>query len=509
MPENTGEEKKRRRGKPTPKKTPMREREPLERIKHFFEVPYGYSPEEAVQEAQRCLMCPRPFCIDGCPVEIDIPGFIDLIVQKDFLGALLKIKETNSLPAICGRVCPQEEQCEVKCVLSKRWEPVAIGRLERFVADYVAEHKLEPEPVVPEPNGYKVAIVGSGPAGLTIAGMMVGWGYKAVIYEALHEPGGVLTYGIPDFRLPPEVTRREINDLKKLGVEVITDFIVGRTATVDQLLTEFGYDAVFLGTGAGLPRFMNIPGENLVGIYSANEFLTRVNLMKAYRFPEYDTPVLRGKRVATIGAGNVSMDSARCALRLGAEESLIVYRRSPEEMPARIEEIHHAEQEGVKFHLLTLPLEYKGDEKGWVKKMVLQKQELGEPDESGRRRPVPIKGSEYEMDVDIVVVAIGQVPTPLIHQSQPDIAITKWNTLDANYETGATTKPGVFAGGDCIRGAATVILAMGDARKAAYAMDYYIKNKTKPGIWEELRAATESYVPKREVAEESEEEPET
>jgi len=490
-------EQKRKRGKPAPKKTPMREREPLERIRHFFEVPHGYNEEEAVAEALRCLQCPKPVCIEGCPVEIDIPAFIDLIANRDFLGALLKIKETNALPAICGRVCPQEEQCEIKCVLARRWEPVAIGRLERFAADYVAERNLEPKPTLPALTGFRVAVVGSGPAGLTVAGMLAGMGHEATVFESLHEPGGVLTYGIPDFRLPPEVTRREIQYLREMGVQIMTSFVAGRTATIDSLLTDMGFDAVFLGTGAGLPRFMDIPGENLVGIYSANEFLTRVNLMKAYRFPEFDTPVIRGKRVAVIGAGNVSMDSARCALRLGAEESIIVYRRSSVEVPARAEEVHHAEEEGVKFYCLHAPTEYRGDERGWVKSMVVEKMELGEPDESGRRKPVPT-GQLTEMEIDLVVVAIGQVPTPLIHQTQPDIKITKWNTIDANTETGATTKPGVFAGGDCIRGAATVILAMGDARKATYAIDHYLRNKGKPGLWDELRAATVSFVPKRE-----------
>ncbi len=486
---------RKRRGKPTPKKTPMPERPPEERVKDFLEVPLGYTPELAQQEAQRCLMCPRPFCVEGCPVQIDIPAFIDKIAEGDFLGAYLKIKETNYLPAICGRVCPQEEQCESKCVVGKRWEPVAIGRLERFVADYVAEHGLEPEPQLPEPTGFKVAIVGSGPAGLTAAGLLASMGHKPVIYEALHEPGGVLTYGIPDFRLPPEITRREIENLKRMGVEIVTNFVVGKTATVDELLTEFGYDAVFLGTGAGLPRFTGTPGENLNGIYSANEFLTRINLMKAYKFPEYDTPVKRGQRVAVVGAGNVAMDAARSAKRLGAERVMILYRRTFNEMTARIEEIEHAREEGIEFHILTLPVEYIGDEEGWVRKVKCVKMKLGEPDESGRRRPIPIPGTEFEIEVDLVVIAIGQAPTPLIAQTTPGLEVTKWNTIKVNPETMATTKPGVFAGGDCIRGSATVILAMGDARKAAYAIDYYLKNKDKPGIWEELQQATKSFVP--------------
>ncbi|MEO0092383.1 MAG: NADPH-dependent glutamate synthase [candidate division WOR-3 bacterium] len=463
--------------KPNPKKTPMREQAPQERIKNFQEVPYGYSSEEAILEAQRCLQCKKPTCVKGCPVEIDIPGFIARIAEKDFIGAIRILKKKNVLPAICGRVCPQEDQCEKECVLAKKMEPVGIGRLERFAADWEAG---QGKPEIPEkhpPTGKKVAVVGSGPAGLVFAGDMAQLGHEVVLFEALHKAGGVLVYGIPEFRLPKAIVQREVEYVESLGVKLITSFVVGRTKTVDELLQDF--DAVFIGTGAGLPWFMNIPGENLNGIYSANEYLVRSNLMKAYLFPEYDTPIVRGKRVAVIGGGNVAMDAARTALRLGAEKSMIIYRRSKTEMPARIEEIHHAEEEGVHFEFLTLPVKYYGDENGWVKEMECLRMELGEPDASGRRRPIAIPNSEFRIPVDTVVVAIGQSPNPLIPQTTPGLEIGKHGNIIADEKTGKTTKKGVFAGGDIVTGAATVILAMGAGRIAARACDEYLKT----GIW--------------------------
>ncbi|HID93027.1 MAG TPA: NADPH-dependent glutamate synthase [bacterium (Candidatus Stahlbacteria)] len=459
--------------KPPLKKTPMKEQDPKERIKNFDEVPFGYSEDEAVAEAKRCLQCKKPKCVDGCPVEIDIPGFIDLIANRDFRGAAKLIKEKNVLPAICGRVCPQEDQCEKVCVLTKMGEPVGIGRLERFAADWEATHgEIEIPPKKP-PTGKKVAVVGSGPAGLTVAGDLVQMGHDVTLFEALHKPGGVLVYGIPEFRLPKSIVAREVDYVQKLGVKLVTGFVVGKTKTVDELLKEF--DAVFVGTGAGLPWFMGIPGENYNGIYSANEYLTRSNLMKAYLFPKYDTPIVRGKRVAVIGGGNVAMDSARTALRLGAEKSIVIYRRSRKEMPARNEEIAHAEEEGVHFEFLTLPVRYHADADGWVKEAECIRMELGEPDASGRRRPIPIEGSNFKIPVDTVVVAIGQSPNPLVPSTTPGIETGKHGNIITDEETCKTSKRGVFAGGDIATGAATVILAMGAGKKAARAIDEYLK----------------------------------
>ena len=455
-----------------PTKTKMREQPPKERIHNNLEVPYGYSEEEAINEAKRCLKCKKPLCVNGCPVEINIPGFVSLIAEGEFRGAIWVLKEMNVLPAVCGRVCPQEEQCEKLCILGKKMEPVAIGRLERFAADWEAkqgESELLPKD---KPTGKRIAIVGSGPAGITVAGDLIQLGYEITMFEALHEPGGVLIYGIPEFRLPKRIVAREIDFLCKMGVRLEKNLIVGTALTVDELLQE--YDAVFLGTGAGLPWFMDIPGENLNNIYSANEYLTRANLMKAYLFPEYDTPIALGKRVATIGGGNVAMDSARTALRLGSEKSFIIYRRSRIEMPARDEEIHHAEQEGVIFNLLTNPVAYYGDEDGNVKEVECIRMKLGEPDSSGRRRPVPIEGSNFRIPVDVVVVSIGNSPNPLIPNTTPGLEISRWGTIVIDEETGKTSKKGVFAGGDVATGAATVISAMGAGRKAARAMQQYV-----------------------------------
>lgn len=455
---------------------PMPEQPPQERIKNFKEVPLGYTPEQALAEAGRCLKCKKPGCVPCCPVEVDIPGFISLVSEGKFFEAAAKIRETNSLPAVCGRVCPQEDQCEKGCVLGKKWEPVAIGRLERFVADYDRTHgKFEMPPMDP-PTGKRVAVVGSGPAGLTLAGDLIKKGHEVTIFEALHEPGGVLIYGIPEFRLPKEIVKAEVDYLKRLGVKIETDVVVGKTVTVDELLGEEGYHAVFLGVGAGLPVFMNIPGENLCGIYSANEYLTRSNLMKAYLFPEYDTPIAVGKNVVVLGAGNVAMDAARTALRLGAETVRIVYRRSRQEMPARAEEIHHAEEEGIIFELLTNPVRFIGDERGWVKAMECVRMELGEPDASGRRRPIPIPGSEFILETDMAIVAIGTMANPLIPSTTPGLETNRWGYIVTD-DTGRTSKEGVWAGGDIVTGAATVILAMGAGRKAAKAIHEYLMSK--------------------------------
>ncbi len=456
-------------------KTPMREQPPEERIHNYNEVPYGYTPEQAMAEAQRCLQCKRPFCMEGCPVGIDVPTFIELVAEGDFRGAINLIRTANALPAVTGRVCPQETQCEGVCLMGKKHEPVAIGRLERFLADWEAAQGDLPVPPLPPPTGKKVAVVGAGPAGITVAADLAKMGHSVTIFEALHEPGGVLTYGIPEFRLPKAIVAREVDYVRSLGVELVTDFVVGQTATIDELLEEEGFDAVFLGTGAGLPWFLNIPGENLNGVYSANEYLTRVNLMKAYQFPFYDTPVAVGQRVITIGGGNVAMDSARTVLRLGSEESIIVYRRSREEMPARAEEIHHAEEEGVQFMLLTTPLALHGDENGRVKEVECIKNELGEPDASGRRRPVPIPGSEFRIPADVVIMAIGQSPNPLIPKTTHDLETAKRGEVVVDEETMKTSKKGVFAGGDVATGGATVILAMGQARIAAKAIDEYLR----------------------------------
>ncbi|RLE01841.1 MAG: glutamate synthase (NADPH), homotetrameric [Candidatus Aminicenantes bacterium] len=454
----------------------MPERNPEERNKDFSEVNLGLRAKAAQLKASRCLDCANPQCVLGCPVRIDIPTFIKLIEKGKFIESVRKIKETNSLPAICGRVCPQESQCEAFCNLKKATGvPVAIGNLERFVADY---ERLQGEVYIPPsapPTGHKVAVIGAGPAGLTVAGELVKKGHQVTVFEALHVAGGVLVYGIPEFRLPKSILEAEVDYLKKLGVEFKMNFVVGLTATLDDLREE-GYEAFFIGTGAGLPNFMRVPGENLIGVYSANEYLTRVNLMRAYAFPEYDTPVFRGKRAAVIGGGNVAMDAVRTAKRLGAEEATIVYRRSRKEMPAREEEIKHAEEEGIKFHFLTAPIRYIGDEHHRVKAMECIQMKLGEPDSSGRRRPVPIPGSEFIMEVDMVVVAIGQSPNPLIPQTTPNLKVGKWGNVEVDWETMATSIEGVYAGGDIIRGGATVILAMGDGRIAAREIDKYLRS---------------------------------
>lgn len=461
---------------PSKKKLDLRRREmpkqPVEvRRRNFNEVALGYSPETAVEEAQRCLDCPRPGCVAGCPVEIDIPGFIRCIAAKDFTGGIRVIKEKNCLPAICGRVCPQEEQCEEACLLKKRGGQIAIGRLERFLADWEAAQCEVEIPQVPPPTGRSVAVVGGGPAGLTVAGDLIKLGHRVTIFEALHKMGGVLVYGIPEFRLPKAIVQREVDYLRRLGVEIITDFVVGKTRTVDSLLEE--YDAVFIGSGAGLPWFMNIPGENLNGVYSANEYLTRMNLMKGFLFPDYHTPIKEHKRVAVIGGGNVAMDCARTALRLGAEVR-IVYRRSREELPAREEEIENAEEEGVIFDFLTLPVRYLADSQGWVKEMECLKMKLGEPDASGRRRPIPIEGSEYRLPVDAVICAIGNSPNPLIAATTPGLEVGKNGNLVVDEATGKTSRERIWAGGDVVTGAATVILAMGAGRKAARSIHEYL-----------------------------------
>ena len=446
------------------------------RNKNFEEVALGYTKEMAIDEAQRCLNCPKPRCVDGCPVNVEIPKFIKAVSEENFAEAIKILKRKNSLSAVCGRVCPQENQCESKCVLGIKGEPVAIGRLERFVADYAREHgldKVEASEIVAK--GKKVAIVGSGPSGLTAAGDLAKLGYDVTIYEAFHVAGGVLMYGIPQFRLPKEIVQHEIKALKDLGVKIVVNAVIGRTFTIKELMEEEGFDAVYVGTGAGLPYFMDIDGENLNGVYSANEFLTRVNLMKAYQFPKVATPVYCGKKAAIVGAGNVAMDAARTAKRLGAEHVYIVYRRGEDEMPARKEEIHHAKEEGIELRLLNNPVRILGDDKGWVNGLECVKMELGEPDASGRRSPVEVKGSEYVLDVDMVVMAIGQGPNPLIKQTTPELEVNKRGNIVAN-EVGATSIPGVFAGGDIVTGAATVISAMGAGKRAAAAIDEYLNN---------------------------------
>ncbi|MCD6169428.1 MAG: NADPH-dependent glutamate synthase [Candidatus Latescibacteria bacterium] len=446
------------------------------RVRNFNEVALGYSAQQAVKEASRCLQCKKPSCISGCPVNIDIPGFIKLITEKDFEGAFYKIRENNSLPAICGRVCPQESQCEKLCVLGRRGEPVAIGRLERFVADYsLQKGKIKIEKVA-KSNGKRVAVVGSGPAGLTVAGDLAKMGYEVTVFEGLHKPGGVLVYGIPEFRLPKAIVQQEIDSISRMGVRIKTNMVIGKVYTVDELLQN-GFDAVFIGSGAGLPRFMHIPGENLNGVYSANEYLTRTNLMKAYLFPEYHTPIKSGRKVAVIGGGNVAMDSARTALRLGAEKVFNIYRRSRTEMPARAEEVENAEEEGVEFVFLSAPVRIIGDEQGWVRAIECVRMELGEPDESGRRRPIPLPGSEYTLEVDTVVVAIGTDVNPIIPSTTPDLERNPRGYIIASQETGQTSKPGVFAGGDIVTGSATVISAMGAGKKAALAIHKYLSNQ--------------------------------
>lgn len=456
--------------------TPMAKQDVLERIHNFYEVALGYNEEQAMQEAQRCLQCPKPTCIEGCPVEINIPAFIKEVKEGNFIEASIILKDKNSLPAICGRVCPQENQCQMHCILGKMGDPVAIGRLERFAADYERMKGVTVPSKKESTVKGKVAIVGSGPAGLTAAADLVKLGYDVVMFEALHAAGGVLMYGIPEFRMPKKVVQAEVDYIKKLGVEVKTDYMIGKIYTIDELF-ENGFDAVFVGTGAGLPRFMRIPGENLGGVYSANEFLIRVNLMKAYLFPEYDTPIRIGKKVAVIGGGNVAMDSARSALRLGAEEVWIVYRRSREELPARHEEVKNAEEEGIKFMFLTNPVRFLGDESGWVTGVECIKMRLGEPDESGRRRPLPIEGSEFIMDIDTAVIAIGQTPNPIIQRTTEGLETTRYGTIVAKDETGQTTREGVYAGGDVVSGAATVISAMGAGKRAARSIHKYIMSK--------------------------------
>ena len=456
-----------------PERTPVSEQPPAERIHNYKEVSLGYSADEARQEAARCLACANPACMKGCPVNVDIPAFLKLVESGDFRGAYNVIRQTNVLPAITGRVCPQENQCEGACVLSKKYEAVSIGRLERFVADWSARNNGKSEfSELPRKTGKKAAVVGAGPAGLTVAADLAKLGHLVTIFEALHEAGGVLVYGIPEFRLPKSIVQREVDHVKKLGVEIRTDFVVGNAASLDELLADF--DVIFLGNGAGLPTFLGIPGEDLGGVYSSNEYLTRANLMKAYRFPIYDTPIARGKHVITIGGGNTAMDASRIALRLGAEESSIVYRRSISELPARVEEVHHAQEEGVKFSLLTTPLAFYG-ENGRLKGLECIKNELGEADASGRRRPVPIEGSNFRIEADVAIVAVGQSPSPLISKTTPDLETNRWGVVVVDKETMKTSKKGVFAGGDVVTGGATVILAMGQGKIAAREMDKYLK----------------------------------
>ena len=454
-------------------RTAMPEQAPEVRRRNFLEVPTGYTKEMAVNEAQRCLQCKNPSCVKGCPVNVDIPGFIKLIADGDFTAAIRHIWSMNSLPAVCGRVCPQEGQCEGLCIVGKKGDPVAIGNLERFAADWERENGTGALPPKQSSTGKRVAVVGSGPSGLTVAGDLITKGHDVTVLEAFHKPGGVLVYGIPEFRLPKAIVAQEVNFLERLGVTVECNAVVGRTVSLDELFDE-GYDAIYIGVGAGLPRFMNIPGENLIGILSANEYLTRANLMKAYKFPEVDTPIPHGKNVVVLGAGNVAMDSARTAMRLGAEKVRIVYRRSRTEMPARAAEIHHAEEEGIEFFLLTNPTRYIGNDKGRLTGMECLKMELGEPDASGRRRPVPIAGSEFELECDLCIVAVGSGANPLLTSSTPDMSLNKWGYIVADEETGKTTKKAVWAGGDIVTGAATVILAMGAGRKAADSIHKYL-----------------------------------
>lgn len=451
----------------------MPEQEPKVRARNFLEVPTGYTMKMAQDEAARCLQCKKPGCVSGCPVGVDIPGFIDLIAQGDMTGAIRNLWGKNALPAVCGRVCPQEIQCEGNCIVGKKGDPVAIGNLERFCADYEREHGTGELPPKAAPTGKKVAVVGSGPSGLTVAGDLIVKGHDVTIFEAFHKPGGVLVYGIPEFRLPKAIVAQEVNFLERLGATVQCNAVVGRTVSLDELF-EQGFDAIYVGVGAGLPRFMNIPGENLVGILSANEYLTRANLMKAYMYPKVDTPIPLGKNVVVLGAGNVAMDSARTAMRLGAESVKIVYRRSREEMPARKAEIHHAEEEGIELFLLTNPTKYLGDKDGRLTGMECLRMELGEPDASGRRRPVAIKGSEFELACDLCIVAVGSGANPLLTSETPDMKLNKWGNVLADPNTGKTTKKAVWAGGDIVTGAATVILAMGAGRDAANSMHDYL-----------------------------------
>ncbi len=458
-------------------KTPrvaMPEQDPQIRARNFLEVPTGYTMKMAQEEASRCLQCRKPSCVAGCPVGVDIPGFIDLIAQGDMTGAIRNLWGKNALPAVCGRVCPQESQCEGLCIVGRKGEPVAVGNLERFCADYERENGTGELPPRGPLTGKKVAVVGAGPSGLTVAGDLIVKGHDVTIYEAFHKPGGVLVYGIPEFRLPKAIVAQEVNFLERQGVKVECNAVVGRTVSIDELF-EQGYDAVYVGVGAGLPRFMNIPGENYVGILSANEYLTRANLMKAYKYPDVDTPIPIGKNVVVLGAGNVAMDSARTAMRLGAESVKIVYRRSREEMPARNAEIHHAEEEGIELFLLTNPTKYLGNESGRLTGMECLRMELGEPDDSGRRRPVAIEGSEFEMECDLCIVAVGSGANPLLTSETPDMELNRWGNVVTNEATGKTTKKGVWAGGDIVTGAATVILAMGAGREAADSIHDYLE----------------------------------
>jgi glutamate synthase (NADPH/NADH) small chain len=459
------------------KRVKMREQDPLERARNFMEVPYGYTPEEAVGEASRCLSCLKPACRSGCPVEVNIPSFVKLIKEGKFIEAAWKIKEKNALPAVCGRVCPQEIQCESLCILGKKGEPIAIGNLERFAADYERGKGEVQVPEKPNPTGRKVAIIGSGPGGLTCAADLIKSGHQVTLFEALHKPGGVLIYGIPEFRLPKAIVEREVEYIKKLGVELVLNAVIGKVHAVDELLNDKGYDACFICIGAGLPMFMGIPGENLNGIYSANEFLTRANLMKAYLFPEYNTPIKRGKKVAVFGGGNVAMDSARVALRLGAEKVYIIYRRSEAEMPARKAEVHHAHEEGIEFVFLTNPIRFIDDGSGNVCGVECIKMELGEPDASGRKKPFPIKGSGFQIEIDVAIPALGTRANPLLTKTMPDLKLNKRGYIVAEEGTGMTSKKGVFAGGDIVTGSATVISAMGAGKKVAKAINEYLKWK--------------------------------
>ncbi len=457
------------------KKVPVREQDAKKRAANFEEVCLGYNKEEAMEEANRCIGCKNAQCIKGCPVSINIPEFISHVKQGDIEGAYQVISESSALPAVCGRVCPQESQCEGKCIRGIKGEAISIGKLERFVADWARENEIKPEGAK-EKNGKKVAVIGSGPAGLTCAGDLAKMGYDVTIFEALHEAGGVLVYGIPEFRLPKQaVVAKEIENVRSLGVKIETNVVVGKSVTIDELIQDEGFEAVFIGSGAGLPKFMGIPGENANGVFSANEYLTRSNLMKAFD-ENSDTPIMRGKKVAVVGGGNVAMDAARTALRLGAEVH-IVYRRSEEELPARVEEVHHAKEEGIIFDLLTNPIAILEDEKGWVTGMKCIKMELGEPDESGRRRPVEVAGSEFVMDVDTVIMSLGTSPNPLISSTMEGLEVNKWKCIVAAEENGQTSKEGVYAGGDAVTGAATVILAMGAGKAGAKGIDEYLRNK--------------------------------
>ena len=457
-------------------KLPMPEQDPKVRARNFEEVSYGYTEEMAVEEAQRCLHCKHMPCVSGCPVNVQIPKFIQLIAEHKFADACAAIKETSALPAVCGRVCPQETQCEAKCVRGIKGEPVAIGRLERFAADWDMKNGKN-EVVKPQSNGHKVAVIGAGPAGLTCAGDLAKKGYEVTIFEAFHKAGGVLVYGIPEFRLPKAIVQKEVEGLEKMGVKVMTDMVIGKVLSIDELMDDMGFEAVFIGSGAGLPMFMGIEGEDLVGVSSANEFLTRINLMKAYR-DDYDTPIRKGKNVAVVGGGNVAMDAARSAMRLGAEHVYIIYRRSEAELPARREEVHHAKEEGIEFVLLTNPVKIHGDENANVKSIECIKMELGEPDASGRRRPIPVEGSNFEIPVDTVIMSLGTSPNPLIRTTTEGLEANKKGCLVAD-EHMATTREGVYAGGDAVTGAATVILAMGAGKTAAASIDEYIQNKNK------------------------------